>query len=236
VYVRNGHLGQWVRVAHSPNRHSCCSSSTGNFQAGSAMARLPCTYVSSRWFRQGLVRGKGHPTMRQPPSCLTRRVRACVIGGRSDPWWGRGGPGMRVVVPCSGNTPHGRHRLGRLPDVCSRQVCRWGCVGTWCQGSHAPTTWRSAPTAAGYCSANGARARAARRAIAGETWVCHSVTPGVSAGVRRFPCWWMRCPAYSQARSLLSAGSRSTSLYRGPLPRDQIRWSSRPLRPAMAKA
>ena len=40
------------------------------------MARLPGTPLGSRRFSQGLLLGKGHTTMRQPPSRLTRRLWA----------------------------------------------------------------------------------------------------------------------------------------------------------------
>src|SRR2546426_11724696 len=40
------------------------------------MARLPCTHLGSMRFSQGLLLGKGHTTMRQPPSRLTRRLGA----------------------------------------------------------------------------------------------------------------------------------------------------------------
>jgi hypothetical protein len=79
-----------------------------------------------------------------------------------------------------------------------------------------------APTASGSCGANGARARAARRAIAGWSACYLYVTP-VACGVNQHcRCWSKRCHACAKARCLISVGSPGKSPCLRALPRDQL--------------
>jgi hypothetical protein len=81
---------------------------------------------------------------------------------------------------------------------------------------------QSAPTGSACCGVSGVKEHAAKRAIAGWSGSYHYVTPVASEVDRHFLCWSRRLPVYSKVSGLICAGSRSMSLYRFPLPRDQI--------------
>ena len=72
------------------------------------------------------------------------------------------------------------------------------------------------------CGANAAKEHAAKKATAEWSGSSHCAIPVASEGAPRFRSWLTRGLVCSKAKSLFYAGSRSTSLCRCLLSRDQI--------------